>query len=146
MTGGHCQPGGKKGDRPMADDSVAVLREDLARSLMGGPWGEAAAVVVLLDFKPIAGDCRFARHVSRSGADWRALTGDPTWSTGERFLIATAAGLWSGLAYGADVYRVPFLDDNFYAVWQAMVTASRTGVLPPKLARPTATAGPHPAA
>lgn len=114
----------------MADNGVAALREDLTRSLLGGPWGEAAAVVVLLDFKPIAGDRRFTRHVSRSGADWRALTNDVTWSTGERFLIATAAGLWSGRAYGADVYWVPFLGDDFFAVWQAMVTASRTGKAP----------------
>jgi hypothetical protein len=114
----------------MPDDGVAALRENLARSLQGGPWGEAAAVAVLLDFKPIAGNPRFAQHVSRNGAGWHALTGDLTWSTAERFLIATAAGLWGGQAYGADVYWVRFLPEDFYAVWQAMITASRTGVLP----------------
>ncbi len=116
-------------EEPVADNGVAALREDLTRSLLGGPWGEAAAVVVLLDFKPIAGNPRFARHADRGGVHWDAVLAE-NWSASERFLIATAAGLWGGRAYGADVSWVPFLGDDFFAVWQAMVTASRTGKAP----------------
>lgn len=116
----------------MTDDGVAALREDLARSLTGGPWGEAAAVAVLLDFTPIAGNPKFIQHISRGGVGWTAALTEENWSEGERFLIATAASLWSGRgrAYGADVGQIPFLDDDFYGVWLAMVTASRTGKVP----------------
>ncbi|HET9974333.1 MAG TPA: hypothetical protein VFQ68_39290 [Streptosporangiaceae bacterium] len=111
----------------MADDNIAVLREDLARSLAAGRWGEAAAVAVFLGFEPVAGHPRFARYVGPAGVSWPAALKDPTWSEGERFLIATAAGLWTGRPCGADVCRVPFLDDGFYEAWLAMVTAARTG-------------------
>lgn len=114
----------------MADTGIAALREDLARSLAAGPWGEAAAVAVLLGFAPVAGHPRFARYADRGGVNWPAALKDPTWSEGERFLIATAAGLWTGRPCGADVCRVPFLDDGFYAAWLAMVTAARTGKVP----------------
>jgi hypothetical protein len=114
----------------MTDDGIATLREDLARSLAGGPWGEAAAVTVLLSFEPIAGHERFGRYVDRGGADWTAMLKDRAWPTEERFLIATAAGLWTGRPCGADVCRAPFLSDDFYATWLAMVTASRTGKVP----------------
>jgi len=114
----------------MADADVAALHDDLTRSLLGGPWGEAAAVAVLLAFDPIAGRREFTRHATAGGVHWDKVLADPCWSTGQRFLIATAAGLWTGRAHGADVCRVPFLDDEFYAVWLAMVTASRTGKVP----------------
>ena len=110
----------------MTGDDVAALRADLAQSLTGGRWGEAAAVVVLLGFEPVAGQPRFARHTDRMGIDWHAMLAED-WSLGERFLIATAAGLWSAHPHGADVCRVPSLDDEFYRVWLAMVTAARTG-------------------
>ena len=114
----------------MADADVAALRVRLTAACALEPWGEAAAVAVLLAFEPIASRREFARHVGRGGVQWdKAVTG-PAWSTGERFLIATAAGLWGGRRYGADVYLVPLLDDEFYAVWLAMVTASRTGKVP----------------
>lgn len=116
-----------KNEVPAPAAIVAALRAELARSLTGGPWGEAAAVVSLLDFEPIAGHPRFARYASRSGVDWGDALKDRTWLTGERFLIATAAALWSGRPSGADLSRVPFLTDDFYAAWLAMVTASRTG-------------------
>jgi hypothetical protein len=111
----------------MADAGVTALRDDLARQCSASRWGEAAAVVVLLSFEPVAGDRRFARHAAKTGIDWTAVLKDKGWSPSERFLIATAAGLWTGRAHGADVYRVPFLGDGYYAVWLAMVTASRTG-------------------
>jgi hypothetical protein len=111
----------------MADADITALREDLARSLAGGQWGEAAAVAVLLGFQPIAGHERFGRYVDRGGVDWTAMLKDRAWSTQERFLIATAAGLWSGRDPKADISRVPFLSDGFYETWLAMVTASRTG-------------------
>ena len=114
----------------MGDADLRVVREDLRRSLASGPWGEAAAVVVLLDFERLSGDPRFARHVNASGVNWRALVDDVTWSSGERFLIATAAGLWTGVAHGADVSMVSRLSDDFYRVWQAIVTAAWTGVAP----------------
>jgi hypothetical protein len=113
----------------MGDADVQALRDDLARQCSANRWGEAAAVVVLLGCREIAWQSRFARHVSRSGVDWTALLAE-NWSEGERFLIATAAGLWTGRAYGADVARVPFLSDGFYEAWLAMVTASRTGKAP----------------
>lgn len=113
----------------MTDSGVAALRADLMRSLASGPWGEAAAVVVLLDFKPIGANPRFARYVERGGVEWAAVLRE-NWSDGERFLIATCAGLWTGTAHGADVCRVPYLDDRFYAAWLAMVDLSRSGVLP----------------
>lgn len=114
----------------MADDGIATLREDLTRSLTGGPWGEAAAVAVLLGFEPVAGHPRFSRYVGPAGVNWPEALRDRTWSEGERFLIATAAGLWTGRPCGADVCRVPFLDDGFYVIWLAMVTAARTGKVP----------------
>ena len=112
-------------------DDVAALRANLARSLAGGPWGEAAAVAVLLDFAPIAGNPKFAGYVDRVSVNWTGVLTEH-WSSGERFLIATAASLWGGrgLPYGADVGQIPFLDDDFYEVWLAMVTASRTGKVP----------------
>ncbi|MGA2830121.1 MAG: hypothetical protein ABSF03_28885 [Streptosporangiaceae bacterium] len=116
-----------KNEMPAPADTVAGLRGELARSLTGGPWGEAAAVASLLNFEPIAGHPRFARYVDRGGIDWDNALKDRTWSTGERFLIATAAALWSGHPSGADLSRVPFLTDDFYAAWLAMITASRTG-------------------
>lgn len=114
----------------MADDDIATLREDLTRDLNRVPWGEAAAVAVLLGFEPVAGHPRFSRYAGPAGINWPEALRDRTWSEGERFLIATAAGLWTGRPCGADVCRVPFLDDGFYAAWLAMVTAARTGKVP----------------
>jgi hypothetical protein len=114
----------------MSGDDIAVLREDLARSLSAGPWGEAAAVAVFLGFGPVARHPRFARYVGPAGINWPEALRDRTWSEGERFLIATAAGLWTGRPCGADVCRVPFLSDGFYDAWLAMTTASRTGKVP----------------
>jgi hypothetical protein len=114
----------------MTDDAVEALRDDLARSLLGGPWGEAAAVAVLLGFRPIAGHPRFGRYAGPSGINWPEALRDPAWSEGERYLIATAAGLWTGRPCGADVARVPYLSDDFYVIWLAMVTAARTGKVP----------------
>ena len=114
----------------MADVKIEVLRRKYASACEASPWGEAAAVTVLLGCERIAGDRRFARFVTHDGVYWDSLLNDVYWSDGERFLIATAAGLWTGRAHGADVSGVPSLDDEFYAVWLAMVTASRTGKVP----------------
>lgn len=114
----------------MPDDDITALREDLTRQCTVNRWGEAAAVAVLLGFTPIAAHPRFARYVGPSGVDWPEALRDRTWSEGERFLIGTAAGLWTGRPCGADVCRVPFLSDGFYEAWLAMVTASRTGEMP----------------
>lgn len=111
-------------------DPVADLRADYARQCAASPWGEAAAVCVLLGFAPVAGHPRFARYADRRGVDFTAALKDRTWSSGERFLIATAAGLWSGRDPHADISRIPYLDDDFYEAWLAMVTASRTGRAP----------------
>jgi hypothetical protein len=114
----------------MADADVAALRDDLARQCAASRWGEAAAVAVLLGFEPIARHPRFARYAGPAGINWPEALRDRAWSDGERFLIATAAGLWGGRPCGADVSRVPFLSDDFYEAWLAMVTASRTGKVP----------------
>lgn len=114
----------------MTPDDIAALRDDLTRQCAASRWGEAAAVAVLLGFEPVAGHPRFARYAGPSGVNWPEALRDPTWSEGERFLIATAAGLWTGRPCGADVYWVPFLSDGFYETWLAMVTASRTGKVP----------------
>jgi hypothetical protein len=114
----------------MTEADVAALRDDLTRQCAASRWGEAAAVAVLLGFEPVARHPRFPRYVDRRGVDWTSALKDKTWSDGERFLIATAGGLWSGRAHGADVCRVPFLSDDFYEAWLAMVTASRTGKVP----------------
>ena len=116
----------------MARADVAALRVKYAAACAAELWGEAAAVAVLLSFEPIAGRREFARHVTMGGVGWDKVLAEPAWSTGERFLIATAAGLWTGRPCGADVCSVPFLDDGFYAVWLAMVTASRTGKVSPR--------------
>lgn len=114
----------------MAAVDIKTLREDLARQCAASRWGEAAAVAVLLGFEPIASHPRFARYVGPGGINWPEALRDRTWSEGERFLIGTAAGLWTGRPCGADVCRVPFLSDGFYEAWLAMVTASRTGKVP----------------
>jgi hypothetical protein len=85
---------------------------------------------VLLRFGPIAADERLARHVDLGGVDWDAVLADRSWSPAERFLLATAAGLWTGRRTHADISRVAFLDDVFFAAWQDMVTAARTGRVP----------------
>lgn len=111
--------------------TVAGFRDDLRRSLADGPLGADAAVVVLLDFEPVRGHPSFGQYISGSGIDWDRALKDRAWTISEAFLIATAASLCTGSPHGADVFRVPFLPDSFYDVWQAMVTASRTGVVPP---------------
>ncbi len=114
----------------MTDISVAEMRDDLTRQCAETRWGEAAAVVVLLGFERVTARDEFARHVTRAGIWWEKIADEACWSAGERFLIQTAAGLWSGRAAGADVSLLRYLSDDFYTVWLAMVTASRTGVVP----------------
>jgi hypothetical protein len=114
----------------MTNANVEELRDYLARQCAASRWGEAAAVAVLLGFEPVAGHSRFGRYVDRSGVDWPAMLKDRCWSEHQRFLIATAAGLWTGNPHGADVCKVPFMGDGFYEAWLAMVVASRTGKVP----------------
>jgi hypothetical protein len=110
--------------------TVETLREQLTRESSRNRWGEAAAVAVLLGFRPVAADERLVRHAARDGIDWDAVLADRSWSPSERFLIATAAGLWSGRRTMADISRVPFLDDAFLRAWQDMITAALTGHVP----------------
>ncbi len=112
----------------MGRADVAALREAYTRQDAGS--GEHAAVAVLLGFARIAGDERFGRRARRSGVDWVAVLADRTWSPAERFVVATAAGLWSGRRTEVDISRVAFLDEGFYAVWLAMLAARRTGRVP----------------
>jgi hypothetical protein len=109
---------------------VAALRGQYIRETAREPWGEAAAVVVLLGFDPIAHDDRFAEHTSPSGVDWDSVMADKTWSPTERFLIATAAGLWSGRRTMADISRVTRLDGRFLRTWLEMISAAVDGRVP----------------
>jgi hypothetical protein len=68
--------------------------------------------------------------VDRSGVNWDAVLADRSWSTGERFLLATAGALWNGRNVKADVAQVAYLDDTFFTVWLAMIAAARTGRVP----------------
>jgi hypothetical protein len=111
---------------------VAAYREYLVRQCIA-PWGEAAAVAVFLSFGRIAGDDRLARHVDRDGVDWEPTLADKTWSSGERVLLSTAAGLRNGRLAKVDISEVPFLDDEFFGVWQAMIDAARSGRVPEPL-------------
>jgi hypothetical protein len=114
----------------MADADVAALRAKYVKACAMQPWGEAAAVAVLLAYEPVASRPEFARHVTRGGVHWDTVLAEAAWWPQARFLIATAAGLWTGRMHGADVCRVAFLDDGELAAWQAMVTARLTGIVP----------------
>ena len=97
--------------------------------------GEYAAVTVLLGHEPIAAAAKFCRHASAWGIDWDAVLAE-TWIPAERLLVATAAGLWSGRRTPVDISRAAFLDDDQFAVWNAMLTAHRTGQAPAVPAAP----------
>ena len=62
---------------PMADADVAALRAKYMTACAIEPWGEAAAVAVLLAFEPIASRREFARHVTRSGVHWDPVLAEP---------------------------------------------------------------------
>ena len=114
----------------MAKADVAAMRVKYVTACAAEPWGEAAAVAVLLAYDPIAARPEFARHVGRSGIAWAQALDEPAWWPEARFLIATAAGLWTGEPYGADVCGILHLDDSELAAWQAMVAARLTGKVP----------------
>jgi hypothetical protein len=114
----------------MSQADIAVLRREYVRQSTGQRWGEAAAVAVLLGFEPIAGDDRLARHASRGGIAWDEVLADKTWSPGERFLIATAAGAWSGRRTMIDISRVAHLDDAFLGTWMDIIRACTDGYVP----------------
>jgi hypothetical protein len=109
---------------------VIALREEYRRACAREPWGEAAAAAVLLGCERLAGDDRLARHASKDGVHWDAVLADSTWSPTEHFLLTTAAGLWTGRRTEVDISRLGYLDDGFYALWQAILTAARTGRIP----------------
>ena len=114
----------------MSRADVEDLREMYVRQCSADPWGEAAAVAVLLGFGRISGDNRFASHTDRAGVSWGEVLADSTWSPSERFLIASAAALWNGRHGPVDLSRVSWLDDTFWGVWHEMVLAARTGRIP----------------
>ena len=111
----------------MTAADVTALRAKYTAACALEPWGEAAAVAVLLGHEPIASRPEFARHVTMSGVNWAKVLAEAAWWPEARFLIATAAGLWTGRRQLADISRIPFLDDGELATWQAMVTARMTG-------------------
>jgi hypothetical protein len=117
---------------------VAALRQQYVTGTRREPWGEAAAVAVLLGFEPVAADKRFAMHVRRDGVDWDAVLADETWSSGERFLIATAAGAWSGSRTLIDISRVAWLDGRFLRAWLAIIHARINGRVPDSTGTPAA--------
>ena len=112
----------------MSAADVAALRAEYAAACARQRWGEAAAVAVLLGFRPVAGHRGFSPHVSAGGVDWDTVLAVP-WSSAERFLVETAAALWRGRGT-AEISRVAFVDDSFFAAWQAMITAARSGRVP----------------
>ena len=114
----------------MSQADVAFLRQEYIRQSTGQGWGEAAAVAVLLGFKPIASDDRLARHADRDGIEWEAVLTDKTWSSGERLLIATAAGVWSGQRTIVDISRVAYLDNAFLGTWMDIIRACTEGHVP----------------
>jgi hypothetical protein len=115
----------------MSYSDVKRLRGNHMLGCAKEPWGEAAAAAVMLRFDRIAADRRFSDHVDPQGADWGAILDDVTWSTTEWFLIATAAGLWTGRRSAkVDISEIGSLDDEFFGVWHDMITAYRTGRIP----------------
>jgi hypothetical protein len=106
---------------------VAALRERLTRRYAGS--GEHAALAVFLGYAPITARGEFHGHVDADGVDWAAVLAGP-WSSTELFLIETAYGLWSGRRIEIDLWRAGVLDDAQYLLWQAMLTAYRTGQVP----------------
>ncbi|MGH3299156.1 MAG: hypothetical protein ACRDP7_45940 [Trebonia sp.] len=114
----------------MTGRDVAALRQEYIHVTQIEPWGEAAAVAVLLGFDRVAADKRFYAHVDRDGVDWDAVLADETWSTGEQFLIATAAGSWNGRLTLIDISRVAWLDDRFLQTWFDIVHARINGRVP----------------
>jgi hypothetical protein len=128
----------------MSQADVAFLHQQYIRQSSGQGWGEAAAVAVLLGFKPIAGDDRLARHADRDGVEWEAVLADKTWSSTERLLIATAAGAWSGQRTMVDISRVAYLDDNFLRTWMDIIRARTQGHVPGRPESSKQPGGDHP--
>lgn len=114
----------------MSRADVTALRRHYLSVTRFEPWGEAAAVAVLLGFDQVAADRRFHAHVDRGGVDFDAVLADETWSVGERFLIATAAGAWHGRRTLVDISRVAWLDERFLTAWLAIVRALIDGRVP----------------
>ena len=112
----------------MSAADVAALRAEYAAACARQRWGEAAAVAVLLGFRPIAAHRGFYPHVSAGGVNWDTVLAVP-WSSAERFLVETAAALWRGQGT-AEISQVAFIDDSFFAAWLAMITAARSGRVP----------------
>ncbi len=122
----------------MSHADVAALRREYILGTAREPWGEAAAVAMLLGFEPVAADKRFAVHARRGGIDWDAVLADETWSSGERFLIATAAGAWNGRRTLIDISRIAWLDDRFLQAWLGIIHARIDGRVPADADSPTA--------
>jgi hypothetical protein len=114
----------------MSSIDIAAIRQEYWQACARERWGEAAVVAVLLGNERFAADERLYRHASKDGVRWDQALAEATWSSSEYFILATAAGLWTGRRTQIDISYASFLDDNFYALWQAMLTAARTGHVP----------------
>lgn len=111
----------------MSFAAVKALRESYIRQCSQEPWGEAAAVAVLLGFERISRDSRFSSRTDRDGVDWDEILADVTWSPTELFLINSAATLWNSRNGKVDLGRLYSLDGTFWQVWLQMILAAHTG-------------------
>jgi hypothetical protein len=115
----------------MSFSDVERLLDEYSLRCARSPWGEAAAVAVLLRFGRLSTDRRFSGRVDEEGVDWDAVLADGTWSETEWFMLASAAGLWMGRRSAkVGISDVGSLDDEFFGVWDDMITAYRTGRIP----------------
>jgi hypothetical protein len=112
----------------MSAAAVARLRASYRQACSRTRWGEAAAVAVLLGFTPVGGHRLLSAHVSAEGVNWDAVL-DAPWSSGERFLVESAAALWRGRGT-VSLAQAASIDEEFFAAWQAMLTAARSGHVP----------------
>ncbi len=112
----------------MSAADVAALRERLTKHCAGS--GEHAALAVFLSYQVIAARGEFDRHVNADGVDWAAVLAGP-WPATELFLIESAYGLWSGRRIETGLWRAGVPGGAQHLLWQAMLTAYRTGRVPP---------------
>ena len=109
------------------DYDLPALRELAVRKAAGD--GGFAALAVLLAYAPIAQQPMFTRHLAE-GADFPAILADETpepWSTGQAFLIRSAAALFNNLRgeFAVNLGQLELLTEDEARVWDAMIAAHR---------------------